>query len=85
MSLKVPKIFLQKTYIKTERKEMKEERKGGMGEGGRKEGEGKGIQKKKKKKRPENLPTEIKLLESTKINPNRKTEEIPKTIRYRAF
>lgn len=56
-----------------------------MGEGGRKEGEGKGIQKKKKKKRPENLPTEIKLLESTKINPNRKTEEIPKTIRYRAF
>ena len=50
MSLKVPKIFLQKTYIKTERKEMKEERKGGMGEGGRKEGKGKGIQKKKKKK-----------------------------------
>lgn len=49
MSLKVPKIFLQKTYIKTERKEMKEERKGGMGEGGRKEGKGKGIQKKKKK------------------------------------
>lgn len=41
--------------------------------------------RKRRKKRPENLPAEIKLLESTKINPNRKTEEIPKTIRYRAF